>query len=70
MEDFWRVPFTVLMCLVLLGATLTNGFLFGAFMYLWSGLLIYGITGFRAPKLVLSWLPALWIPSVLEWSVR
>lgn len=70
MEDTWRIPFTLLMIPLILSPLLSGSWLGVIAMYLWSGFLVYAAFEFRSPKLILFWLPAIWIEKVREWVTK
>lgn len=67
MEDKWRIFFTIPIIILLLVGFLVFGILGLIGFYLWTGFLIYMGCEFNYPKLILFWLPALWIESVREY---
>ena len=68
MQDLWRVPFTAATMACIVGGSWACGIGLGIFLYFWIGLLIFGVTGLSYPRILISWLPALWNEDVLDWT--
>lgn len=73
MEDFWRVPFTILSSIPLAVSLIAFGILGLAAMYLIGGSIVFLScydAGLNQWRLIITWLPALWIERLADWSVR
>ena len=77
MQDFWRVPFTIMMSvllalLVFLGLchSITMGIILGVFGWLMQGLCMWMVTECNFPKVILTnWL-SLWSDTILKWTIN
>jgi len=70
MEDKWRIVFCSLVVPAIFMPMLFGGWFVSLLLYLWTGILIWGGCEFRYPKIILAWLPALWIERVRNWSSK
>lgn len=75
MQDFWRVPFTIMMIillafLVLVGLchSITLGVIFGVFGWLIQGLCIWMATECQFPRVIVANLLVFWCDRILRWA--
>ena len=66
MTDKWRIFFTIPMLIGFYFMYLFFGFIGVILGYLWVGFLIDLVCEFNYPKVIILWLPALWIKRVWE----
>lgn len=65
MSNYWRLPFTLLIGIVLFFCSIPNVW-FGVAMYLFIGFVIWIANLDSSPLMILLWLPALWFEKVRE----
>lgn len=76
MTDLWRIPFTLIMIIILIFSismgllhSITAAIFMGVVIWLIQGFLMYLITTCMFPKLILTnWL-VLWSTKIRDWSV-